>query len=105
MKISRAMMVAIFLWGTSLFAQFDVGIVLPFENNSRDPQLDWIGESFVEVLSSNLASPRFMMLDRRERTAAFDSMGIPHTSILSDATIYKVAQALDANKLILGHYE
>jgi len=105
MKIRSAIFLAIFLWATGAFAQFDVGIVLPFENNSRDPQLDWIGESFVEALSSNLASPRFMMLDRRERTAAFDSLGIPNTSILSDATIYKVAQAVDANKLILGRYD
>ena len=105
MRISKRIFLALFLWGTSLFAQFDVGIVLPFENNSRDAKLDWIGESFVEVLSSDLTSSRFMMLDRRGRTAAFDSLGIPNTSILSVATIYKVAQALDANKLILGHYE
>lgn len=106
MRILRAaIFLVLFLWGASLSAQFDVGIVLPFENNSRDPQLDWIGESFAEVLSSHLASPRFMMLDRRERTAAFDSLGIPNTSILSDATIYKVAQAVDANKLVLGRYE
>ncbi len=105
MKISRAIVLVFFLWGANLFAQFDVGIVLPFANESRNPQLDWIGESFAEVLSSNMASPRFMMLDRRERAAAFDSLGIPNTNILSDATIYKVAQAVDANKLILGHYE
>src|SRR5579884_3495519 len=101
----RLVVFLIFLCGTSLFAQFDIGIVLPFENDTRDAQLDWIGESFVEVLSSDLASSRFMMLDRRERTAAFDSLGLPSTSILSDATIYKVAQALDVNKLVQGHYE
>ena len=105
MKITRAISLAVFLWGTSLFAQFDVGLVLPFENNSRDPKLDWIGESFVEVLSSDLASARFMMLDRRQRTAAFDSLGIPNSSILSEASVYKVAQTVDASKLILGHYD
>src|SRR3990172_1216726 len=94
------------LWGSTLWAQFDVGAVLPFENNTRDPNLDWISASFVEVLSSHLASPRFMMLDRRDRAAAFDSLGIQrNASILSDATIYKVAQALDASKVILGSYD
>ena len=94
------------LWGSALWAQFDVGVVLPFENNTRDPNLDWISASFVEVLSSHLASPRFMMLDRRERAAAFDSLGIPaNADILSDATIYKVAQALDASKVVLGNYD
>jgi len=95
----------ILIWATSLFAQFDVGAVLPFENDSRDPQLGWISESFAELLSNDMASSRLMMLERRERTAAFDSLGIPNTSILSDATIYKVAQAMDASKLIMGKYE
>src|SRR3990172_1117658 len=105
MKSLPAAVFAAFLWGTTLGAQVDVGVVLPFENNSRDPSLDWISESFVEVLSSHLASPRFLLLDRRERAAAFDSLGIPaNADILSDATIYKVAQALDANKVILGNY-
>ena len=105
MKIKGAILLCLFLCGTRLFAQFDVGIVLPFENNSRDPQLDWIGESFVEVLSSDLASARLLMQGRRERAAAFDTLGIPNTSILSDATIYKVAQTLDATKVILGHFD
>lgn len=105
MRIFHLLLFAILLAGTSLRAQFHVGVVLPFENNSRDPKLDWIGESFVEVLSSNLASPRFLLIDRRERAAAFDTLGISNTSILSNATIYKVAQALDADQVILGSYE
>jgi len=93
------------LFGTSLFAQFRVGLVLPFENNSRDANLDWIGESFSETLTADLASPRFFMIDRRERAAAIDKLGMPASGILSSATIYKVADVLDANQVILGHYE
>lgn len=105
MKILPTLALALFLGGTSLWAQLDVGIVLPFENNTRDPNLEWISESFVKVLSSNLASPRFLMMGRRERAAAFDLLGIPHTSILSVATVYKVAQELDATKVIVGSYD
>ena len=105
MALLRAAILAAFLIGALAQAQVDVGIVLPFENDTRDPNLDWISESFVEVLSPHLASSRFLMFDRRERAAAFDSLGIPsNASILSNATIYKVAQALDANKVILGSY-
>jgi tetratricopeptide (TPR) repeat protein len=106
MSIFRVIVLAVFLGAAPVWAQVDLGIVLPFENNTRNPDLDWISESFVEVLSSHLASPRFLMFDRRERAAAFDSLGIPAgAGILSDATIYKVAQALDANKVIRGHYD
>ncbi|MBI3894733.1 MAG: tetratricopeptide repeat protein [Acidobacteria bacterium] len=104
-KVLRTFVILLFLGGTRLWAQLDVGIVLPFENNTRDPNLEWISESFVEVLSSNLASPRFLILGRRERAAAFDALGIPHTSILSVATVYKVAQELDTTKVIVGSYE
>ena len=105
MKLLRAVVLAAFLLGSLAQAQVDVGIVLPFENNTRDPNLDWISESFVEVLSPHLASSRFLMFDRRERAAAFDSLGIPaNTGILSNATIYKIAQTLDAGKVILGSY-
>ena len=106
MNFLRAALLALFLGGAPGWAQVDLGIVLPFENNTRDPELDWISESFGEVLSSRLASPRFLMFDRRERAAAFDSLGIPAgAGILSDATIYKVAQALDATKVIRGNYD
>jgi tetratricopeptide (TPR) repeat protein/TolB-like protein len=105
MKILKAIVFTVLLWSTNVFAQFDVGIVLPFENNSREPQLDWLGESFVETLSSDMASARLLMLDRRQRQAAFDSLGVPNTSILTDATVYKLAQTLDVNKLVRGRYE
>lgn len=106
MNCVRAAVLAVFLAGSLVGAQVDVGIVLPFENNTRNPDLDWISESFVEVLSPQLASSRFLMFDRRERSAAFDSLGIPaDAAILSNATIYKVAETLDANRVILGSYD
>jgi tetratricopeptide (TPR) repeat protein len=94
----------VLLWGTSLLAQFDVGLVLPFENRTKDPQLDWIGESLAETMTTDLASARLWMIDRRERAGAFDALGLP-TSLLSNATIYKVAETLDADQVIIGHYD
>jgi len=82
-----------------------VGLVLPFENATRNPNLEWISEGFFEMLTADLASPRFLMIDRRERAAAFDKLGVPPSSILSDATIYKVADVLDANQVVLGRYQ
>ena len=105
MKAFCSVLLGVFLWGTPLLAQFEVGLVLPFENNARDPNLDWVGESFVEVLSANLDSSRLMMLGRRERSAAFEALGIPYSSILSNATIYKLAETLDVDTVILGRYD
>jgi tetratricopeptide (TPR) repeat protein len=92
------------LGATSLFAQFQVGVAIPFENKTRDANLDWIGESIAETLTFHLDSPRFLMIGRRERDSAYDSLGMPVSSILSNATIYKVANLLDANQVVLGSY-
>jgi tetratricopeptide (TPR) repeat protein len=86
-------------------SQVEVGVVLPFENESHDPKLDWVSESFVEVLSTHLNTSRLLVVDRRERNSAFDSMGIPSARILSNATIYKVAEALDTDRVVMGSYK
>ena len=101
----RFVVLSLLLWGTNLSAQFDVGLVLPFENNTRDPKLDWIGESFVETLASDLESARLLMIDRRERATAFDSLGMPSSGILTSATVYRLAQVLEADKVVLGRYD
>jgi len=105
MRTLRALLFLIFLSSGAARGQVEVAIVFPFENNTRNASLDWIGESFVEGLSANLSSSRLMMLGRQERAAAFDSLGIPSSNILTSATIYKVSQALDADKVILGSYD
>ncbi|MBI4443768.1 MAG: tetratricopeptide repeat protein [Acidobacteria bacterium] len=105
MRTLRALVFLIFLFSGAARGQVEMAIVFPFENNTRNPSLDWIGESFVEGLSANLSSSRLLMLGRQERAAAFDSLGIPASNILTNATIYKVSQALDADKVILGSYD
>ena len=92
-------------FGAILQAQPRVGLVMPFENHTREANLDWIGESVAGTLSADLASPEFLMIGRRERATAFDKLGIPASSIVSDATIYKVADVLDADEVVLGNYE
>ena len=105
MRTLGALFFLTFLCNAAAWGQVEVALVFPFENNTRNPSLDWIGESFVEGLSTNLSTSRLMMLGRQERTTAFDSMGIPASNIVTNATIYKISQALDANKVILGNYD
>src|SRR5689334_9567361 len=104
MKTFLTSLLAIFLYASFARAQVEVGVVLPFENEAHDPKLDWISESFVEVLSTHLNTSRLLVVDRRERNSAFDSMGIPSARILSNATIYKVAEALDTDRVVMGSY-
>lgn len=77
-------------------------LILPFENQTRNPSLEWIGESFVEALSDRFAGPQSYVVTRDERAAAFDALGIPSAGIVSHATVLKLAETTDADYVVIG---
>jgi Tfp pilus assembly protein PilF/TolB-like protein len=79
-------------------------LIIPFENSSTVAGLDWIAESFPEVLSSRLSSGGFFIMGRDDRLSAFDRLGIPPGARPSRATLYQVAQQLDADFVLMGDY-
>jgi Tfp pilus assembly protein PilF/TolB-like protein len=79
-------------------------MVMPFDNQSNAPGLEWIGEAFPEVLSQRMASSRLYLTSRGDRGYAFDRVGIPVTVHPSRATIYRVAEQMDADYVVLGSY-
>ena len=79
-------------------------IVIPFENTSTAPGLEWIGESFPEILGQRLASPSLYVLGREDRIRAYDQLGIPVDLHLSRATTYRISEQLGVDFVVLGHY-
>jgi tetratricopeptide (TPR) repeat protein len=79
-------------------------VILPFENASKVPGLEWIGESFPEVLGDRLDNS-FYVISRDDRTVAFDRAGVPANARLSRATLYRIAQDMDAQFVVLGSYD
>jgi tetratricopeptide (TPR) repeat protein len=79
-------------------------MIVPFENQSSAPGLEWIGEAFPEVLSQRLASPQLHVISREDRAYAFDHSGIPQTVLPSRATIYRIAEQMDADYVVMGSY-
>jgi Flp pilus assembly protein TadD/TolB-like protein len=77
---------------------------MPFENQTTAPGLEWISEAFPEVLSQRMESPRLYAISRDDRRYAFDHAGIPLTVRPSRATVYRVAEQMDADYVILGSY-
>ncbi len=80
-------------------------LVFPFENLSSRPDLNWISESFAQVLSSRLPQPDNYVLDRDERNAAYAQLGIPTDAPLTLASQYKVAETLGVDWAILGNFK
>jgi Flp pilus assembly protein TadD/TolB-like protein len=79
-------------------------LVFPFENLSPRADLNWISESFAQVLSTRLPQPDNYVLDRDERNAAYIQLGMPVDAPLTMASQFKVAQTLGVDWAILGNF-
>ncbi len=79
-------------------------LVLPFDNNTGQPSLEWIREGAAELLNSRLTSAGFAPLSRADRLYALDHLGLPQGFQPSRASSLKLAQTLDAESIIVGSY-
>jgi len=79
-------------------------VILPFENGSKAPGIEWIGEAFPEVLGQRLASPGVFVVSREDRMYAVDRAGIPANVRPSRATLFRVAEQMDADYMVVGSY-
>ena len=80
-------------------------VVIPFENSSPTPGLEWLGESFPEAFHEQLNSPILYVASRDERLRAYDRQGIPAGVHASRATLYRLAEQMDVDYVVLGSYK
>jgi tetratricopeptide (TPR) repeat protein len=92
-------------WRVAGAAEVHAVLVFPFENQSGRADLNWVSESFAETLSSRLSGPGFYVLERDERNAAYDQLGIPAGIPLTVASEYKAAQTLGVDWAVLGKFK
>jgi len=79
-------------------------LVLPFDNRTGQPSLEWIREAAPELLGSRLASAGFAPMSRPDRLYALDHLGLPQGFQPSRASSLKLAQTLDADSIVVGSY-
>lgn len=79
-------------------------LVLPFDNGTGQPTLEWIREAVPEVLDARFASAGFAPMSRADRIYALDHLGLPQQFQPSRASALKLAQTLDADSIIVGSY-
>ena len=79
-------------------------VVLPFENTSPTPGLEWLSEAFPEAFHEQLNSPVLYVASRDERLRAYDRQGIPANLHPSRATLYRLAEQMDVDYAVLGSY-
>ena len=79
-------------------------VVIPFENASPTPGLEWLGEAFPVTFRAQLDSPLLYVATREERLRAYDRQGVPGGVHPSRATIYRLAEQMDVDYAVLGSY-
>ena len=79
-------------------------LIVPFENHSKAPGLEWISEAFPEVLGERLAATRLNVISRDDRNYAFDRAGIPASVHPSRATLYRLSEQIGADYVVMGTY-
>jgi tetratricopeptide (TPR) repeat protein len=78
--------------------------VMPFQNHSGQPGIDWIGSSFPDILNQRLSSAGFLTIRREDRQYALKHLGLPADFRPTQATTYRIAQTLDADYVVFGNY-
>ncbi len=79
-------------------------LVLPFDNRSGQPALNWIGDSFPDTLNKRLNSSGFLTITRDDREYALDHLGLPADFRPTRATTIRIAQTLDADFVVVGSF-
>jgi Flp pilus assembly protein TadD len=80
-------------------------VVLPFFNHSKEPGLDWIGESISEAVHDSLTSEGLLVLDREDRLEAYRRLSLRPGAEFTHASVIKIGQTLDASKVMYGAYD
>jgi tetratricopeptide (TPR) repeat protein len=94
--------------GASLLAE--TAAVLPFANRTAagDPaqaSLDWIGESIAETVRDAIGARGIVTLSRVETDDAYRQLNLRTLGTLTQASIVKIGEALDAEHVIYGAFE
>src|ERR1700682_5450003 len=91
--------------GTRLLAE--TAAVLPFANrtSAADPtqaSLDWIGESIAETVRDAIGARGVVTLSRLEVDEAYRALSLRRTGALTQASMLKIGEALDAEQVVYG---
>jgi len=89
---------------SSSASQQSVYVVLPFDNASASPQLEWLSEGLEELTIQRLSAAGEQVYSHAGRVAELERYGLPHTSKFSRATMLRIAEDLEADFVVFGRF-
>lgn len=79
-------------------------LVMPFENLSSEPSLNWLGEAIAISVAERLELLGMRTVTRRERLDALEDLSLPPGTPLSLATTFRIAESVRARRLVVGSF-
>ena len=85
--------------------------VLPFSNRTpvrpavNSSSLDWIGEAIAETIRDAIDSRGGVSIAREDIDQAFRQLGLRPLVPITQASVLRLGEALDAEQLVYGSYE
>ncbi len=104
-KIAGLLILSLFACELRGSARIRTILIFPFDNQSARTDVGWISEGFAEALATRLSGPDRFVLTRRERTTAYEELGLSASAPLTMASEYKVAETLGVDWAVLGTFD
>src|SRR4051812_36217823 len=84
----------------------DTIAVLPLfnVNQTKSPNLDWIGESAAENIHEALSASGMLVLSREDREEVYRRLSLRTGVPLTKASVMKIAMTLDATRIVYGEF-
>lgn len=79
-------------------------LVFPFEDQSRVPSLEWLGEGLAELTVARLDGGSRFVFSREDRLDALERMGLPGSAQFSVATMIEIGREVGADDVVYGAY-
>ena len=108
--MSKSLPIALLACAGGLLTHAETAAVLPFGNASHAisgnaGNLDWIGESIAGTLRDVFASRGLVAFDRDEIQQAYRRLNLRERAVLTQASVMKIGEALDAEHVVFGTFE
>ena len=98
-------LISLFLSAPTARAAEEVLLPLPFDNVSGRAEYQWVSESFALMLADLLDAPGLAVLSPEERLVACDRAGLQPCDSLTLAAKLRLAEAAQANLVLVGNYD
>jgi Tfp pilus assembly protein PilF len=98
-------LLGLFLTASTAWA-LDTVAVIPLFNldQSKNPSLDWVGESVAETVRESLSSSGLLILSREDREEVYRRLSLRTAVVLTKASVLKIGETLDAGQIVFGEF-